>query len=75
MADRSGEFASNLRAFRARADLSQIELAKRIGVTKDSIGNWEDGKCMPSFGVAVRMADELGISLDQLAGRSTQATA
>lgn len=69
MADRSNEFASNLRAYRAKADLSQVELAKRVGVNKDSVGNWEDGKYMPSLGIAVRVANTLGVSLDQLVGR------
>ncbi|MBR3318692.1 MAG: helix-turn-helix transcriptional regulator [Atopobiaceae bacterium] len=63
------DFAGCLRMFRARADLTQAELAKLVGVDTQSIGNWESGVRMPSLRTTVRLADVLGVSLDQLAGR------
>ncbi len=69
MANRNDEFASNLRAYRAKADLSQAELAKRADVTEYSIQNWENGDYMPSLRTTVKLADALGVSIDQLAGR------
>ena len=62
-------FAACLRMYRAKADLTQAELAEKVGVDAQSIVNWEKGAYMPSLRTTVKLADELGISLDQLAGR------
>lgn len=70
MADRENDFASCLRMYRAKADLSQEELAKRAGTTKYSIQNWENGDYMPSLRMTIRLADALGVAIDQLAGRA-----
>lgn len=70
MANRDSDFASCLRAYRAKADLSQVELAKRVGVDVASVQNWENGDYMPSLRTTMRLADALGISIDQLAGRA-----
>jgi putative transcriptional regulator len=70
MANRDEPFARGLRAARAAADLSQEELAQLIDVSRDSVANWEKGDFMPSMRTALRVADVLGVSLDQLAGRA-----
>lgn len=69
MADHN-DFAANLRMYRARADVSQAELAKQVGVDTSSVTNWESGTYMPSLRTTVKLADALGVTLDQLAGRS-----
>ncbi len=66
---RDSEFAANLRGARAKADLSQTQLAKLVDVDADSIRNWESGKYMPNLNVAVRLANVLDVTLDQLTGR------
>ena len=70
MANRDDDFASCLRAYRAKADLSQAELAKLAGVTEYSIQNWENGDYMPSLRTTIRLADALGITIEQLVGRA-----
>lgn len=37
-----------IKAARVNAGLSQKEASKKIGVSKDTIGNWERGKSFPS---------------------------
>lgn len=69
MASAEETFAANLRAFRARIDITQAELAARVGVDAQSIVNWEKGSYMPSLRTTVKLADALGVSIDQLAGR------
>lgn len=39
--------AISLKAARVNVNLTQDEAAKRIGVTKDTIRNWEQGKHFP----------------------------
>lgn len=42
-----GSWASYARAARLAARLSQVELARRIGVDRTSIGRWESGRYKP----------------------------
>ena len=67
------KFACSLRMLRAKARLSQAELAKKIGVDAQSVANWEAGIYMPSLRTAVSLADVLGVSLDQLVARVIEA--
>jgi len=60
------ERPNQIRHFRLRADISQQELGRRVGVTKQSISDWERGKCWPSFRSATALAKALGCSLDGL---------
>ena len=51
---------------RFRKGLTQIELAKKAGVTQGYISQIEKGAAVPNLFVAKRMADALGISMEQL---------
>ncbi|MDQ2697857.1 MAG: helix-turn-helix transcriptional regulator [Actinomycetota bacterium] len=56
---------NSIRALRAAAgDLTQAELADRIGVTRQTIIAIEQGRYSPSLEVAFQIARELGVPLD-----------
>ena len=57
------------RARPAALGLSQTELAKAAGVHVRQIARYEAGEPQPALPVADRLADALGISLAQLAGK------
>lgn len=57
---------------RRNKKLTQAELAERIGTTQISISNYETNKTLPSLLMAICIADELGITLDELVGRSKE---
>ena len=61
----------NLRMKLARMekDLSQIELANRIGVTRQTIGMIEAGDYNPSLKLCIAICRELDKTLDDLFGR------
>lgn len=46
--------------------ISQVELANIIGVSKQSISNWENNNIMPSVEMVITMADYFGCSSDYL---------
>ena len=52
--------------------MSQVELAKKTGISRDAISKYERGDVMPSIEYAKRIADELGVSLDYLVSDSDQ---
>lgn len=64
-------FSIMLRSFREREGLSQTDLAKLLGVSKQSISMYELGKREPDFVTEERIADILGVDLDTLRGRDS----
>jgi transcriptional regulator with XRE-family HTH domain len=63
-----------IRSARRRAGLSQVELAKLLGVRQSSISQWERGSTKPSTVHLLALAARLGCSLAELAG-APEATA
>ncbi|MBQ6806975.1 MAG: helix-turn-helix transcriptional regulator [Lachnospiraceae bacterium] len=51
---------------RIEQDISQIELANRIGVTRQTIGMIEAGDYNPSLKLCIAICKELGKTLDDL---------
>lgn len=53
--------------------MSQADLAKAAGVSREIIGRYERGEVSPSVDVAKKIADTLEVSLDYLAGEGSKA--
>ena len=51
---------------RMEKDLSQIELAIRVGVTRQTIGMIESGDYNPSLKLCIAICRELGKTLDDI---------
>jgi transcriptional regulator with XRE-family HTH domain len=58
-----------LKALRLERRLSQAQLARLAGVPKGTLLQWEYGLRTPKLDAAVKLADALDVSLDELAGR------
>jgi transcriptional regulator with XRE-family HTH domain len=59
-----------LRHRRTQLGMSQADLADATGIHLRQIRRYESGEQQPVLAVAVRLADALGISVDELAGRN-----
>lgn len=59
-------FRTRIKEFRARYDMTQDELAKKIGVRRETISFLERGKYNPSLKLAHDVAKVLGTSIDAL---------
>ena len=53
-------------AKRREINLTQEQLADRLGVSNKTISKWENGKCMPDYSVIELLCKELGITLAEL---------
>lgn len=51
---------------RMEKDMSQIELAKRVGVTRQTIGMIEAGDYNPTLKLCISICRELGKTLDDI---------
>jgi len=57
---------NRLRVARAECDLSQSELARSAGVSRQTISSIETGQYCPSTLLAFRIARVLGVRVDEL---------
>lgn len=62
-------FSERLRELRTRRNLTQTRLAELMEISPRVYSRWETGDVTPHFDTIVRLADTLGVSLDELAGR------
>lgn len=63
-------FANRIKYLRQTRELNQVQLAERLGVTKQSISNWENDNIMPSVEMLGKIADFFNVSTDYLIGRN-----
>jgi len=49
-------FKTNIKAYRAKFDMTQDDLAKTVGVRRETIGNLENGRYNPSLKLAMDIA-------------------
>jgi putative transcriptional regulator len=59
-------FKTRIKEFRARFDMTQDELAKKVGVRRETISFLERGKYNPSLKLAHDVAQALLTSIDEL---------
>ena len=57
---------NRLKVARAEADLTQEELAKRIGVSRQTINAVESGRYVPSTVLALKMALVFGKNVEEI---------
>ena len=55
-----------LKMARQMKELTQEEAAQRIGVSKDTLGNYERGKSYPDIPVLRKIEEVYGVSYDRL---------
>ncbi|WP_321420124.1 helix-turn-helix transcriptional regulator [uncultured Methanomethylovorans sp.] len=57
---------TRIKEFRARYNLTQEDLAQKVGVRRETIGFLEKGKYNPSLKLAYKVAKCLNSTLDEL---------
>lgn len=60
------ELRNQIKVQRAIKNITQEELAARIGVTRKTINTIENGRFVPSTILAIRMARFFGIKVEEL---------
>ncbi len=51
---------------RRALNLTQEQLAKKLGVSNKTISKWENGKCMPDYGIIQKLCETLHVTLAEL---------
>jgi transcriptional regulator with XRE-family HTH domain len=68
MSDEDKAFGNRLLTLRKQEGWSQPDLGKKIGTSGAIIGRYERGEITPSIGVAKKLAEAFGVTLDSLVG-------
>ena len=60
-------FKDNLAQMRKVLQLTQEDVAEKLGVTRQSVAKWESGESIPDLDKCKQLAEIFGVSLDDLA--------
>jgi len=60
-------FSDNLVQLRKILQMTQEDVADKVGVTRQSVAKWEAGESVPDIDKCKQLADIFGVSLDDLA--------
>ena len=62
----------NIKRFRKSREISQEEIAVKLGVVRQTVSKWENGLSVPDADVLIHMAKLLGVPVSQLLGIETE---
>ena len=57
---------NRIKEYRARHNMKQEELARLVGVRRETIGNLEKGRYNPSLVLAGNIAQVFGVSIEEI---------
>lgn len=58
--------SKNIRKYRIAAGMTQIQLAKKLGITSASISNWEKGQNSIDVEMLFKLCEVLNVSIDAM---------
>ena len=61
-------FGERFKELRLSLGYNQVEMAKKLSVSKQSVSNWENNNILPSLDMLIRIANTFHISADYLLG-------
>lgn len=62
-------FGDRVKQLRVAHNYSQVQLAERLHVSKQTISNWENNNILPSVDMLIHIADAFAVSTDYLLER------
>ena len=64
-------FGNHICALRMRAGLSQFQLGNLVGVSDKAVSKWENGDAKPRIATCYRLAEVLGVNINELLSCNT----
>ena len=64
--------ARNIRKYRERAGMDQVQLAKQLDRTNGAVSQWESGRTVPRMPMIHKMADLFGVTVSDLMGEDAE---
>lgn len=57
---------NKLKIYRKQSNLTQEEIADKLGVSRQAVAKWERGETLPDIESCIKLADLYGITVDML---------
>lgn len=67
-------FATRIKQLRIDNNLTQKDIADKIGITPTGISYWESGTAIPNYETLKKLADLFNVSIDYLTGNEENNT-
>lgn len=64
------EFSERLKELRKQAQLTQVDVAEKLGISQPAYASWERGAKKPTQENLVKIAQVLNVSVDYLVGNT-----
>ncbi len=64
------EFSERLKTLRKQAQLTQVDVAEKLGISQPAYASWERGVKKPTQENLIKIAQILNVSVDYLVGNS-----
>lgn len=61
-------FDERIKEIRLAHCMNQVEFAKKLNVTKQSVSNWENNNIQPSIDMLIKISTTFSVSTDYLLG-------
>ena len=62
------ELSQKIYELRTGSGLSQLDLAEKLGVSRQSVSKWETGQAVPDLDKLIRLAAALSVTPEWLSG-------
>lgn len=59
---------SQIKKLRLANGITQVDLAKKLGVTKQCVSNWENDNIQPSVDMLIKLSEFFKVSTDYMLG-------
>lgn len=66
------EIGAKIKHLRCKSGLTQEQLAEKLGLSAQSVSKWENAVAMPDITLLPRLAEEFGVSIDELFDRTRE---
>ena len=64
------QIGNNIAAFRKQCAMTQAELAEKLNYSDKAVSKWERGESMPDVMTLVILAEQFGVSVDDIVGNT-----
>ena len=61
--------SNKIKELRLSFGLNQVEFAKKLSITKQTVSNWENNNILPSIEMLTKIADYFNVTTDYLLDR------
>lgn len=65
-------FGQRFQRLRKEAGLTQEEVAEKVGITPQGVSKWENDLSSPDINILVKLAEILGVSVEELLGEDKE---